>query len=224
METNMTLATVERGEAAPAGLSPSQTHLLRNCETLGRAVHDDLGKTVEEVQKLILRYYDNVRDQAEQSFRSAKRVATVGFVLLASTIAYVVFIDLMVHVSASGFSVPTAGAMNVGAIGLIGGGIVEAIAGTQFVLYGRATKQFGAFHICLERTHRYLVAYKMAETIGPSNAATLEKLVCIMANAPMITQQDIDGLSSGKRVPDARTGIAEALRNADTERLSAKPQ
>ncbi len=218
----MSLATVERGETAPAAPSPSQTNLLRNCETLGRAVHDDLGKTVEEVQKLILRYYDNVRDQAEQSFRSAKRVAVVGFVLLASTIAYVVFIDLMVHIGTSGLSAPTTGGMNVGAIGLIGGGIVEAIAGTQFVLYGRATKQFGAFHICLERTHRYLVAYKMAESIGANKAATLEKLVCIMANAPMITQQDIDGLSSGKRAPDARTSIAEALRDADAAGSSAK--
>lgn len=210
----MSIATTGRGDAMATASSPSQIGLLRNCESLGRAVHDDLGKTVEEVQKLILRYYDNVRDQAEQSFKSAKRVAITGFVFLAATISYVVFIDLMIHIKTSGFVVPATGGMNVGAIGLIAGGIVEAIAGTQFVLYGRATKQFGAFHICLERTHRYLIAYKIAETIGANKAATLEKLVCIMANAPMITQQDIDGLSSGKRLPDARTSVEEALRKA----------
>jgi hypothetical protein len=36
---------------------------------------------------------------------------------------------------------------------LIAGGIVEFIAAVQFFLYGKATKQFGAFHICFERTH-----------------------------------------------------------------------
>ena len=51
-------------------------------------------------------------------------------------------------------------------------------------------KQFSAFHICLERTHRYLIAYKIADTIEHDKDETLQKLVCIMANAPMITSSE----------------------------------
>jgi hypothetical protein len=144
--------TVTRADAA------LREAALKNCEALGKALHGDLAETVEEVQKLILNYYGNVRAQAAESFASAKRVALIGFVLLVVTIVYVIGIDLLLHMQASGFAEPPSGGMNVGAIGLIAAGIVEAIAGTQFVLYGRATRQFGAFHICLERTHRYLLA------------------------------------------------------------------
>jgi hypothetical protein len=38
--------------------------------------------------------------------------------------------------------------------------------GSQRILddgYARAAQQFGAFHIRLESTHRYLVAYRMVE-------------------------------------------------------------
>jgi hypothetical protein len=96
------------------------------------------------------------------------------------------------------------GGIGVGAIGLIGGTVVEIIAGVQFVLYGRATRQFGAFHICLERTHRYLLAYEMAEQMTTNKDETLEKIVCIMANAPMITREDIDGVESGELVRPKR--------------------
>ena len=97
--------------------------------------------------------------------------------------------------------------MGVGTIGLISGSIVELIAGTQFFLYRNSAKQFGAFHICLERTHRYLLAYTMAEQIRAEDKdKTLEKILCIMANAPMITQQDIEGVSSGKLVRHVNQG------------------
>ena len=147
------------------------------------------------MQNLIYNYYDNVRDQAKQSFQSAKRVALLVFILLVLTVVYVMFMDLMPHVSVR-FEQHTGG-LGVGAIGLIGSSVVEVIAGVQFVLYGRATRQFGAFHICLERTHRYLVAYKMAERIETNKDATLKKIVCIMAKAPMITREDIEGVASG---------------------------
>jgi hypothetical protein len=45
----------------------------------------------------------------------------------------------------------------------------------------------------------------MADQIGAKDKdKTLEKIVCIMANAPMITQQDIEGAGSGKLVPHFR--------------------
>jgi hypothetical protein len=134
-----------------------------------------------------------------------------GFVLLILTILYVIFIDLMLHREGSGFT-SYEGSMSVGQIGLLGSGIVEAIAGLQFYLYGRATKQFGAFHICLERTHRYLLAYKIAEKMGAGKDETLQKIVCIMANAPMITRQDIEGVESGSSAGAAAAQPASAVR------------
>jgi hypothetical protein len=187
------------------------TELWARCEELGEAVgKSDVGQTVTAVQHLIFRYYDNVREQATESFESAKRVALFGFVLLVLTLAYVIFIDLMLHRPTSGFAA-TSGGMSVGQIGLMGSSIVEAIAGLQFYLYGKATRQFGAFHICLERTHRYLLAYKIAEQMESGKDDTLQKIVCIMANAPMITRQDIDGVeSSAIKSPTVVPGLGSS--------------
>ena len=87
--------------------------------------------------------------------------------------------------------------------GLVSGALMEFVAGVSFWLYSRGAKQFGAFHICLERTHRYLLAYKIAEQIEDRKDETLRDLVCIMANAPMITRQDID-------FPDSGTGATKS--------------
>jgi hypothetical protein len=38
------------------------------------------------------------------------------------------------------------------------------------------------------------LAYKIAEQMGAGKDETLQKIVCIMANAPMITRQDIEGV------------------------------
>jgi hypothetical protein len=199
----------QRAKVRAKDSSPESTQSAHTqCEAIGAAINKgDIGETITAVQQLILRYYDNVRDQAEESFESAKRVALFGFVLLVVTVVYVMFMDLMPHVSAQ-FETRTGG-LGVGAIGLIGSSVVEVIAGVQFVLYGRATRQFGAFHICLERTHRYLLAYEMADQMKTGKDATLEKIVCIMANAPMITREDIEGVASGAVVRPKSSGPHE---------------
>ena len=79
--------------------------------------------------------------------------------------------------------------------GVISGVLIEFIAGVNFWLYSKASKQFGAFHICLERTHRYLVAYKFAEETGSRKEIVLENLACIMASAPMISSTEIPSSS-----------------------------
>jgi hypothetical protein len=187
----------------------------QQCKELGLALNLDgnIGETVEKVQKLILQYYNDVRDQATVSFRSAKRLAVFGFFLLVGTVAYVIFVDLMRHIPVSWF-MDKEGGMSVGTIGLIGGTVVELIAGTQFVIHGRTARQFGAFHICLERTHRYLLAYKMAEQIKAAldRDKTLKDIVCIMANAPMITRQDIEGVESGELTPSRHKSDSDQLK------------
>lgn len=185
------------------------------CQELGAAINKEanVGETVEKVQQLILQYYTDVRNQGDTSFRSAKNVARFGFVILVVTVAYLIFTDLLAHIEPTWFHIP-ANPMNVGTIGVISGAVIEMIAGTQFVLHGRTTKQFGAFHICLERTHRYLLAFKIAEQIKEGRDKTLEKIVCIMANAPMITQHDIDGLKTARTSPNLESDSEDAKAKA----------
>ena len=133
---------------------PTDTAFKNRCCELGEAVSKhDVGETTAKVQQLIMQYYLDVQGQATQSFESAKAVALLGFALFAATISYVIFTDLMPHIHQSWFTA-TKGGMGVGTIGLISGSVVEVIAGTQFFLYRNSARQFGAFHICLERTHR----------------------------------------------------------------------
>jgi hypothetical protein len=157
----------------------------------------DMGQIVAKTEKLILHYYEDVQAQAIQSFRSAKVAAYVGFVVLLCSVGYLMVVDFLtlIHRITPQQNVSR---MDIAWVGIASGTIVEFIAGVNLLLYGRAARQFGAFHICLERTHRYLVAYKMADKIQLGKDATLEKLVCIMANAPMITRQDIDDVTFGK--------------------------
>jgi hypothetical protein len=119
--------TISRSRAE----NPIQKSAQDHCKAIGDAIaKGDIGETVTAIQKLILRYYDDVRGQAGESFESAKRVALFGFVLLVLTVVYVMVMDLMPHISAR--FAQHAGGIGVGAIGLIGSSVVEFIAGVQF--------------------------------------------------------------------------------------------
>jgi hypothetical protein len=161
------------------------------CDQLKSALGGDIGEIVDKHGKMILAYYDDVQKQAGQSFRSAERVAKIGFWVLIVTLGYTLLFDALGRFNMPWFQPTLKGSLTVGGIGVVSGLLIEFIAAINFWLYGRASRQFSAFHICLERTHRYLIAYKIAETIGTDKDQILGKLVCIMANAPMITMHDI---------------------------------
>jgi hypothetical protein len=163
----------------------------KTCNELENALAGNLAKTVSAHEKMILQYYQDVQQQATQSFEAAKKVAWVGFGVLIGTLVYVIVFDALAHLNMlEDTSVPK-NLLTVGGIGVVSGVLIEFIAAVNFWLYGRASKQFGAFHICLERTHRYLIAYKICEEMTEKKDETLQKIVCIMANAPMITAQEI---------------------------------
>jgi hypothetical protein len=171
---------------------PSIAQKLAICDSLREAVDaGHVGEIVAKHEKLILDYYKDVLEQAQKSFASAKSTAKIGFWVLIGTLAYVLLIDVLVHIHLPGFAMSEP-SLKVGGIGIVSGALIEFIAGVNFWLYARASRQFSAFHICLERTHRYLVAYKIAEGIVEKKDETLRDLVCIMAHASMITSQDID--------------------------------
>jgi hypothetical protein len=175
---------LNKSEVALASISDKQ----KTCREMGDALAGDIGDIVAKHEVMILEYYQDVQTQAKQSFDSADKVARYGFWVLIATLGYVFVTDF---IRILGYSM-TYSTITVAQVGVISGFLMECIAGVQFWLYSRAAKQFSAFHICLERTHRYLIAYKISEKIQNNKDETLENLVCIMANAPMITREDID--------------------------------
>jgi hypothetical protein len=147
-----------------------------------------LGAIYAKHQKLIMQYYEDVQDQATRSFRIAAGLAVAGFLVLVATIVCV-----GVRTGSDRWDQAT-----FAAAGVVSGFVIEYIAKIAFDLYARCAKQFGTFHICLERTHRYLLAYKIADRMGDTKQQTFRDLVCIMANASMIADRDVEIPEAGK--------------------------
>lgn len=168
------------------------------CDEIGAAINNQtLGDIVSNHEKLILHYYSDVQVQANNSFNIARWSAITGFGVLMCTLLLVLVSNTLHPVTTEGGFVNPL--RSVGGVGIISGILIEFIAGVAFWLYSRSARQFSAFHICLERTHRYLIAYTMVERLGTNKDETLRDLVCIMAKAPMITQGDIDQYEEGAR-------------------------
>ncbi|HEV8334489.1 MAG TPA: hypothetical protein VGQ22_23910 [Steroidobacteraceae bacterium] len=166
------------------------------CEELGLAVvGGKLGDIVAKHEKMILHYYRDVQEQSQRSFATARRFGWSGFGVLIGTLVYVTVLDAL---GRFGVIEPTPKAdqpsawMTVASVGVVSGFLIEFVAGVGFWLYRRTSEQFAAFHICLERTHRYLIAYKISsEMSGGDKESTMRDLVCIMAKAPMISRSDL---------------------------------
>jgi hypothetical protein len=171
------------------------------CKKLKYAINKkDLGGIVATHQTLITQYYQDVQAQANQSFCMAKKAANYGFGVLIGTLVYALFFDGLSHFKTLPFNIQLekpATSLTVAGIGLVSGVLIEFISGIAFWLYLRGARQFSAFHICLERTHRYLIAYMVAAQMEDRKDETLHELVCIMAKAQMMTRDDIDSAGSG---------------------------
>jgi hypothetical protein len=194
-----TAKITQNGKSSDDGLT-ARKKLEKTCEELASLIKEgDINAIVGKHAELVGHYYIDVRMQALNSFTVAKFLATCGFVVLILTLLYVVSTDLLSRMQISAFSMAQP-PLSLASPGIVSGVLIEFIAGINFWLYARASKQFSAFHICLERTNRYLVAYKIAVETQEKKDEILEKLVCIMANAPMITHQDIDAVGSEPRI------------------------
>ncbi|MFA6113686.1 MAG: hypothetical protein WC729_06825 [Sphingomonas sp.] len=156
------------------------------CRELGDAVDDgSMGKIVAKHEAMILEYYTDVQGQATKSFAAAKAFAYAGLAIFSLSLIYMLTFDALSRLGLT--TPPSSNSITISSLSIISGGVMELVAGGAFWLYARSAKQFGAFHICLERTHRYLLAFKIAERSGDEKDKVLRDLVCIMANAPMIS-------------------------------------
>jgi hypothetical protein len=99
--------------------------------------------------RLISRYHNNVLQQAEQSFRWALIGAGIGLIFFLASISFLLLKQ------------PT----NISYTSLISGSLVEAISAINFFLYGKASSQLASFHLYLDRTHRFLLADSVCESL-----------------------------------------------------------
>jgi hypothetical protein len=171
----------------PKMAPPASDQELRDrCNELKDALikgHMDEGmaEIVSAHTRLILRYYEDVKRHACISFDSASKVACIGFYVFIGTLICTLLLDFISRT----FEMHGV-LLTVAILGTVSGALIEVIAGVTFWLYSRVARQFNAFHICLERTHRYLLAYVIANHVKDNRDQSLVDLLKIMANAPMI--------------------------------------
>lgn len=148
--------------------------LKRSCDEVAQMNPADTHKMAAMLSEMSLNYYQDVRHQAQQSF-----MAAIGAALLGT--------GLFLYAAWSAMG----GAAKVEAtfVSLIGGAVIQVISGINFYLYNRAARQFAMFHICLERTNRFLLANTLCENMeDPIRKDCMRgELVRVVAYAPMLT-------------------------------------
>jgi len=86
-------------------------------------------------------------------------------------------------------------------ISLIVGALIQVISMINFYLYAKASRQFAAFHLCLERTHRFLLANSLCENLKNQDHKDEARcaLIDLIAQAPMLTEDVINAGGAGPR-------------------------
>jgi len=185
--------------------------MLDDCKKIASVAADDTHKIASLMQEMILKYYADVRLQAQQSFRAALVVATVGMLFFVYAIWQGMSSDGIQQAS----------------IAAIAGGLIQVISGINFYLYAQAAKQFGAFHVCLERTNRFLLANALCEKLSlPQRDEMRVELARLIATAPMLTLDVVRGEprgpSGGPKRPRRKIGVGEAGAKGSEEKLAGR--
>ncbi|GEO11534.1 TRADD-N-associated membrane domain-containing protein [Segetibacter aerophilus] len=152
-----------------------------NCEEIAKIPAGKTNEIGANLQAMIISYYQDCRRQAQQSFYCALGAAVVG------TVFFIVAIALYNRGESYKISI-------------IAGGLIQVISGINFHLYGKAARQFSSFHICLERTNRYLIANCICDNIDDQSVRDQgrRELIEKMSNAPMLT---LEMVTKGKSHP-----------------------
>lgn len=112
---------------------------------------DDVKGIAASQISLLSRFYDLSLDQAGRSFRWA---------LVASIIGLIFFL------AAIGFQMMGSENSQLATVTLIGGALIEFIAGINFYLYGKTLSQLTLFQGRLEVTQRFLLANSLCESLS----------------------------------------------------------
>jgi len=160
--------------------APPLHKLWAKCEELALTNPKDTQQMASLLQQMSLNYYQDVRRQAQQSFYGALAAAIIGMLF---------FLYAALHMIPNSAN-PSSRAY----ISLIAGGLVEVISATYFYLYAKAVNQFAGFHVCLERTNRFLLVNTLCENLGDKHKDEMRmELIKVIANAPMLTPDIMNG-------------------------------
>jgi len=172
-----------------SGEEQLRKEIFKECDQLVSS-EDHIRVVAAKHLKIVTQYYLDVRKQASASFWCAVVLAILGFAVLVATMF------LVMMYPDSGYDLKT--------IGIVSGVLIEFISAVVFFIYKRSTEQFNTFHVCLERTNRYLMAYDiingMSDDTNRKEGGARHDLACIIANAPMIRQKE-DGITHTIRPP-----------------------
>ena len=106
--------------------------------------------TVASQIKLMDPYYEEVLTQAKRSFRWALVSTGVGLFFFMASVGFIL----------------SRKSEDAAKISLVSGAIIEVIAGINFYLHNRASKQLTDFHNRLENTQRFLLANVICEQLS----------------------------------------------------------
>jgi hypothetical protein len=140
------------------------------CDKIADASPNDVKEVARIMLKMIVSYYRDVRWQALLSFIAALvlEVIAVLFFLYA--------VDLM------------KGHPEAATLTTVAGVVVQVMTGVVFYFYSQSARQFAGFHICLERTNRFLLANAIVENLPePERNTKRGEVVTTVLNAPMLT-------------------------------------
>jgi TRADD-N domain-containing protein len=169
-------------------LPGSKNAKLWACEQVAEA--QSVSQIGAALSKLTEAYYRDVLKQAKRSFAGA---------LAASLVAASLF---FIGLNSAMHGAKTAN------LSLAAGALVEVLAGINFYLYSRTSRQFSSFHICLERANRFLLVNAICDTLpqGGEQEAMRRRLIDAMLRAPMLTVAEVTGVvdSSERRSKEAQ--------------------
>jgi hypothetical protein len=109
----------------------------------------DIQKIAASQIGLLAGFYDSVLKQARRSFIWALTAAGIGILFSIGAVAFLLTIQ----------------SSSIATISVIGGTIVEVIAGINFYLYNKTTAQFADFRRRLDHTQRFLLANSIIESL-----------------------------------------------------------
>jgi hypothetical protein len=173
--------------------------VFEQCDEIAEeTIPGDTKKITALLQKLSLIYYLDVRWQAKLSFWSAFGAAVIGMGFFAYAIVH--------SMTPSG---------NEARVGLWAGGLSQFISAINFFLYFKVARQFATFHVCLERTNRFLLANTMCDSLqSPRKDEVRAALADIIACAPMLTLDD-DGVPNKQSKPKATHASVDDAATSD---------
>jgi TRADD-N domain-containing protein len=142
------------------------------CKDLEQIKTEETQKLAAALWQINIEYYEDVRRRSSKSFYLALGAAIVGT-------GFFVFALRSMMRNQIPFS----------QLSLIAGATIQVISGISFYLYGKSSHQFSAFHACLERSNRFLLANSICENLEPPDKSEMRKeLIGIIANAHILSE------------------------------------